>query len=69
MERIPMHFLGDILDIFLSNAILYLEDGNLFFVRKQNNNTFLQGRVKFPIGGKVRERICAGSGEIPEPTV
>ena len=30
---------------------------------------FLQGRVKFPIGGKVRERFCAGFGAIPKPTV
>jgi hypothetical protein len=29
----------------------------------------LQGRVKFPIGGKVRERSCAGFGAIPKPTV
>lgn len=30
---------------------------------------YLQGRVKFPIGGKVRERKSAGFGEIPKPTV
>ena len=30
---------------------------------------FLQGRVKFPIGGKVRERFYAGFGAIPKPTV
>ncbi len=29
----------------------------------------LQGRVKFPIGGKVRERLGAGFGVIPKPTV
>jgi len=32
----------------------------------------LQGRVKFPIGGKVREpneKGLAGTGEIPVPTV
>ena len=29
----------------------------------------LQGRVKFPIGGIVRERVSAGTGEIPVPTV
>ena len=29
----------------------------------------LQGRVKFPIGGKVRERFGAGFVEIPKPTV
>jgi hypothetical protein len=29
----------------------------------------LQGRVKFPIGGKVRKRESAGFGEIPKPTV
>ena len=29
----------------------------------------LQGRVKFPIGGKVRERANAGFGAIPKPTV
>ena len=29
----------------------------------------LQGRVQFPIGGKVRERFGAGFGVIPKPTV
>ena len=29
----------------------------------------LQGRVKFPIGGKVRERSSAGTGATPVPTV
>ena len=32
-------------------------------------NTDLQGRVKFPIGGKVRECESTGFGEIPKPTV
>ncbi|EXI63285.1 hypothetical protein MHD_02020 [Mannheimia granulomatis] len=35
-------------------------------------NFYLQGRVKFPIGGKVRERNekgLAGTGETPVPTV
>ena len=34
-----------------------------------DNRIDLRGRVKFPIGGKVRERFCAGFGEIPKPTV
>ncbi len=33
------------------------------------NTVILRGRVKFPIGGKVRERIRAGFGAIPKPTV
>ncbi len=32
-------------------------------------NRGLQGRVKFPIGGIVRERVSAGFGVIPKPTV
>lgn len=32
-------------------------------------NENLQGRVRFPIGGIVRERFGAGFGEIPKPTV
>lgn len=37
-----------------------------------STNFNLQGRVKFPIGGKVREQNekgLAGTGEIPVPTV
>lgn len=30
---------------------------------------YLQGRVKFPIGGIVRKRESAGFGEIPKLTV
>ena len=26
-------------------------------------------KAQFPIGGRARERECAGSGETPEPTV
>ena len=29
----------------------------------------LQGRVRFPIGGIVRERVSVGFGAIPKPTV
>ena len=32
-------------------------------------NRILQGRVKFPTGGKVRERYLRRSGAIPGPTV
>ena len=35
----------------------------------QKSISSLQGRVKFPIGGKVRERSGAGFGAIPKPTV
>ena len=36
---------------------------------KPQLNEDLQGRVKFPIGGIVRERSGAGFGAIPKPTV
>jgi hypothetical protein len=36
---------------------------------KLNMVLILQGRVKIPTGGKVRELFLAGTGEIPVPTV
>ena len=41
----------------------------LYYNKIVNKYEILQGRVKFPIGGKVRERFGAGFGEIPKPTV
>ena len=41
----------------------------LYYNKIINKYEILQGRVKFPIGGKVRERFGAGFGEIPKPTV
>ena len=40
-----------------------------YYNRRVNKYDILQGRVKFPIGGKVRERYHAGFGAIPKPTV
>ena len=40
-----------------------------YCINRKQNNEYLQGRVKFPIGGKVRERFGAGFGATPEPTV
>jgi hypothetical protein len=41
----------------------------LYYNKIVNKYEILQGRVKFPIGGKVRERFDAGFGAIPKPTV
>ena len=43
--------------------------GHSYYNRRVNKYDILQGRVKFPIGGKVRERFGAGTGVIPVPTV
>ena len=40
-----------------------------YCINRKQNNEYLQGRVKFPIGGKVRERFGAGFGATPKPTV
>lgn len=41
----------------------------MYNIAEHLNMVCLQGRVKFPIGGKVRERESARFGETPKPTV
>ena len=59
-EREIVHFqrFGEAIQLLRENSILTSTE-NEFTINKQLKKQCLQGRVKFPIGGKVRERESA----------